>query len=75
LLLSLVVAFFFSRWIADPLQKVVAAARSAPSAEIQPVETGGPHEVQELTRAFNAMIARMQASQRVTARVRGERLA
>jgi len=64
LLLSLVVAFFFSRWIADPLQKVVAAARSAPSAEIQPVETGGPHEVQELTRAFNAMIARMQASQK-----------
>jgi signal transduction histidine kinase len=64
LLLSLIVAFFFSRWIADPLQKVVAAARSAPSAEIQPVETGGPHEVQELTRAFNAMIARMQASQR-----------
>jgi len=64
LLLSLVVAFFFSRWIADPLQKVVAAARSAPSAEIQPVETGGPHEVQELTRAFNAMIARMQANQK-----------
>jgi signal transduction histidine kinase len=64
LLLSLVVAFFFAHWIADPLQKVVLAARSAPSAEIQPVETGGPHEVQELTRAFNAMIARMQASQK-----------
>ena len=64
LLLSLVVAFFFARWIADPLQKVVVAARSAPSAEIQPVETGGPHEVQELTRAFNAMVARMQASQK-----------
>ncbi|MBK8781214.1 MAG: HAMP domain-containing histidine kinase [Anaerolineales bacterium] len=64
LLLSLVVAFFFSRWIADPLQKVVVAARSAPSAEIKAVETSGPHEVQELTRAFNAMIARMQASQR-----------
>lgn len=64
LLLSLVLAFFFARWIADPLQKVVVAARSLPSAEIKAVETSGPHEVQELTRAFNAMIARMQASQK-----------
>lgn len=64
LLLSLVVAFFFARWIADPLQKVVAAARAMPSAEIKPVEIGGPHEVQELTRAFNSMVARTQASQR-----------
>ncbi len=63
LILSLVVAFFFARWIADPLQKVVLAARSLPSDAIKPVETRGPHEVQELTRAFNAMIARMQASQ------------
>ncbi len=64
LLLSLVLAFFVARWIADPLQKVVLAARTLPSDEIRPVETRGPHEVQELTRAFNAMIARMQASQR-----------
>ncbi len=64
LLLSLVVAFFVARWIADPLQKVVLAARALPSDEIQPVETGGPHEVQELTRAFNSMVARMQASQK-----------
>ena len=64
LLLSLVVAFFFARWIADPLQKMVVAARTQPSEEIKPVEIRGPHEVQELTRAFNAMIARMQASQK-----------
>lgn len=63
LLLSLVVAFFFARWIADPLQKVVAAARAMPSAESKPVEPRGPHEVQELTRAFNSMIRRTQASQ------------
>ncbi len=63
LLLSLVVAFLFARWIADPLQKVVAAARAMPSGEIKPVESQGPHEVQELTRAFNSMIARTQASQ------------
>ena len=64
LLLSLVVAFFFARWIADPLQKVVAAARAMPSVESKPVEPQGPHEVQELTRAFNSMIRRTQASQR-----------
>ena len=64
LLLSLVVAFFFARWIADPLQKVVAAARAMPSAEAKPVDVRGPHEVQELTRAFNSMIARTQASQK-----------
>ncbi|MBI5962383.1 MAG: HAMP domain-containing histidine kinase [Chloroflexi bacterium] len=64
LLLSLVVAFFFARWIADPLQKVVYAARQMPSAEIKPVKPQGPHEVQELTRAFNGMIQRTQASQK-----------
>jgi len=64
LILSLGVAFFFARWIADPLQKVVAAAREAPSTEAKPVAVQGPHEVQELTRAFNSMIARTQASQR-----------
>jgi signal transduction histidine kinase len=64
LLLSLAVAFLFARWIADPLQKVVVAARAMPSAAIKPVESQGPHEVQELTRAFNSMIARTQASQK-----------
>lgn len=64
LLLSLIVAFFFARWIADPLQKVVLAARAMPSAEIKPVETRGPLEVQDLTRAFNSMIQRTQASQK-----------
>jgi len=64
LLLSLVVAFFFARWIADPLQKVVASARALPSADAKPVEVRGPLEVQDLTRAFNSMIARMDASQK-----------
>jgi two-component system OmpR family sensor kinase len=64
LLLSLAVAFLFARWIADPLQKVILAARAMPSAEIKPVESQGPHEVQELTRAFNSMVARTQASQK-----------
>lgn len=64
LLLSLVVAFLFSGWIANPLQRVVNAAREMPSAEAKPVKVAGPHEVQELTRAFNSMVERVQAGQR-----------
>ncbi len=64
LLLSLVLAFFAARWIADPLQKVIVAVRGIPAAETQPVEEQGPHEVQELTRAFNSMVARAQAAQK-----------
>jgi two-component system OmpR family sensor kinase len=61
LALSLVLAFLFSRWIADPLQRVVTAARGFPSEAIQAVPERGPREVQDLTRAFNAMVARVQA--------------
>jgi two-component system OmpR family sensor kinase len=68
LFLSLIVAFFFARWIADPLQSVIVAARAPwlgePSAEAKPVPLRGPLEVQDLTRAFNSMIARMHASQK-----------
>ena len=64
LLLSIVVAFLFSGWIANPLQRVVNAAAEMPSAEAKPVKVAGPHEVQELTRAFNSMVERVQAGQR-----------
>ena len=62
-LLSLILAFALSRWVADPLQQVVAAARNYPSEEMKPVSPRGPHEVQDLTRAFNSMIARVESSQ------------
>lgn len=64
LLLSLIVAFVFAGWIANPLQKVVNAAAEMPSAATKVLEVGGPHEVQELTRAFNSMVTRVQSSQR-----------
>jgi signal transduction histidine kinase len=63
LLLSLVLAFVIARWIADPLQRMLSAARAAPSAESQPVEPRGPREVQDVMRAFNSMMERVQASQ------------
>jgi signal transduction histidine kinase len=62
LLLSLVVAYFVARWIADPLQEVVKVAGHMPAEEIKSVVVRGPHEVQDLMRAFNAMVARVQSS-------------
>jgi two-component system OmpR family sensor kinase len=64
LLLSLVLAFGVARWIADPLQRLMSASQHIPSAETKPVPEVGPQEVRELTRAFNAMSARVQNSQR-----------
>lgn len=63
LLLSLVLAFAISRSVADPLQKVVLAARNYP-AEANPVPPSGPREVQDLAQAFNSMIRRVDNSQR-----------
>ncbi len=64
LFFSLILAYAISRWVADPLQKVVHAARAYPSEEMKSITPGGPHEVQDLTRAFNSMIARVNSSQK-----------
>src|SRR5581483_11016584 len=64
LLLSLVLAFVIAQWVADPLQQLIAAARTMPADAIKPVSERGPHEVRELTRAFNAMVARVQLNQK-----------
>ena len=63
LLLSLVLAYALSRWVADPLQQVVVAAHKYPSEEMKPVTPRGPREVQDLARAFNSMVGRVHASQ------------
>ena len=67
LLLSLFLAFVIARWIADPLQRLVSAARAFPQGTAMPIEARGPHEVQELTRVFNAMMTRVQASLKIPA--------
>jgi len=63
-LLSLLLAFLLSRWIAKPLQRIVVSANDFPERgnKILPLE--GPREVQDLTRAFNKMTDRVQASQK-----------
>jgi signal transduction histidine kinase len=63
LLLSLVLAFVVARWVADPLQGLVAASKHVPVAETEPVSERGPREVREFTRAFNAMLERVRSSQ------------
>lgn len=77
LLLALVLAYGLARWIADPLQNLIGATRRLgesvstppPGSNVPPsgttiVTEGGPHEVRELARAFNAMVGQVQASQR-----------
>ncbi|MGA2505265.1 MAG: HAMP domain-containing protein [Anaerolineales bacterium] len=63
LVISLLVAFWLSRWIGDPLQRVVVASQQMPSSDAKPISLHGPHEVQELTRAFNDMNVRVHTSQ------------
>jgi signal transduction histidine kinase len=63
LLLSLLLAYGLARWIGNPLDGLAAASRRVPHESV-PVPPRGPREVQDLTRAFNAMAARLQASQR-----------
>ena len=64
LIISLLVAFWLARWIGEPLQRVVMASHRLPANQAQPIPLHGPHEVQELTRAFNEMNTRVQTSQR-----------
>jgi len=64
LIISLLVAYWLARWIGEPLQRLVVASRQMPSLNTQPVSLQGPHEVQELTRAFNEMNNRVQTSRK-----------
>lgn len=63
LVISLLVAFWLSRWIGDPLQRVVVVSKQMPSSHAKPISLRGPREVQELTQAFNDMNVRVQTSQ------------
>ena len=62
LVLSLFVAFALARWIGSPLQSLVSASRRIP--DTSPLPLRGPHEVQELTGAFNEMSRRVDATQK-----------
>jgi signal transduction histidine kinase len=63
LLLSLLLAFLISRWVAAPLQRMAAATRAVATGRFQPIRPEGPKEVQALASAFNEMTGKVQASQ------------
>ncbi len=62
-LLSLIAAYSLARWVGSPLQRMLNTARSFPSGEQKRLPLEGPREVKDLTRAFNEMTSRVQASQ------------
>jgi signal transduction histidine kinase len=63
-LFSLVLAYWIAHWISRPLQPLVSASQQIPYSDVQPVSVGGPREVQDVLRAFNAMLERVQANQK-----------
>jgi signal transduction histidine kinase len=63
LLLSLVLAYLVARWVADPLQRLVAASHQVPNVDLAALPQGGPREVQDLVSAYKAMLGRVQSSQ------------
>lgn len=64
MLLSLVFAYLISRWVAAPLQRMAAAARSMTTGEHQSIKIEGPNEVRSLGQAFNEMTSQMHASRK-----------
>lgn len=64
LVLALFLAFGVARWVADPLQRLVNAARTFSGENMPPLPLEGPQEVRELVRAFNQMTERVQAGQK-----------
>jgi signal transduction histidine kinase len=63
LLLSLLLAFFMTRWITSPLQRVSAAAQDLAKGQMRVVTPEGPAELQSLARTFNEMGQKVQTSQ------------
>lgn len=64
LFFSLILAFILSRWVGDPLQRMVTASKEMPDKRTDPLKAEGPREVQELIHVFNDMTGRVQDSQR-----------
>ena len=64
LIMALFLAFAVARWVADPLQRLVNAARAFSGENVPPLPLEGPQEVRELLGAFNQMTGRVQAGQK-----------
>jgi signal transduction histidine kinase len=64
--LSVALAALLGRWLAEPLRRMVPAARSLAAGEAhRPIPVEGPDEVRQLATALNDMADRVRASQQV----------
>jgi signal transduction histidine kinase len=64
LILSLLLTIWISRWVSSPLQRLAVAAQSISTDDFHPIPLEGPDDVKDVSRAFNEMGERLQASQR-----------
>lgn len=62
LVLGLLLSLAVSRWVAAPLQRIAEAAEGVAAGEYRRLNPSGPEEVQTLARAFNQMMAQVNAS-------------
>jgi signal transduction histidine kinase len=66
LLLSILLAWLVSRWVAAPLQGMSKAALAVADGDYrQTLPLNGPQEVQDLANSFNSMVQKVQTSQQV----------
>jgi len=63
---SVALAAVLGRWLAEPLRRMVPAARSLAAGEFRhPIPVEGPDEVRQLAAALNEMADRVRTSQQV----------
>ena len=66
LLVSILLAWLISRWVAAPLQGMSKAAMAVADGDYrQTLKLNGPQEVQNLAQSFNAMVDKVQTSQQI----------
>lgn len=64
LIISAILAWLISRWVAAPLGKAALAARAVAAGNYdQKIEPSGPAEAESMAVAFNEMVHRVRASQ------------
>jgi signal transduction histidine kinase len=64
LLLSVIFAWWITRWISQPLQNIAQATRQISSGQNPLLPLEGPDEVKGLAQKFNEMATQVQASQK-----------
>jgi two-component system OmpR family sensor kinase len=63
LVTSLLLSFWIAQWLTSPLRRIEAATNHLARGDYEKINPEGPGEIQQLTRVFNAMVDKIQASQ------------